>query len=60
MLTGWKTLIFSAAVALLGVLQATNWTDLLGSTTGGYIVMGIGVAGAILRIFTSPPVTKSS
>lgn len=60
MLTGWKTLIFSAAVALLGVAQSADWTNLLGSSHAGYVVMGIGAVGAILRLFTSTPVGKSA
>ena len=60
MLTGWKTLIFSAAVALLGVAQAADWTNLLGASKAGYIVAGIGAIGAVLRLFTSTPVGKSA
>ena len=56
MLTGWKTLIFSALVALLGVLQAANWVDLLGSSTAGYVVTAIGILSAVLRMFTSTAV----
>lgn len=59
MLTGWKTLIFSALVALLGVAQSADWVNLLGSATAGYVVTGIGVVGAVLRLFTSTPVGKS-
>jgi hypothetical protein len=35
MFSGWKTLIFSAAVALVGVLEATDWINLLDAQTAG-------------------------
>jgi len=56
MLTGWKTLIFSAAVALIGVLQTADWVNLLGSQKAGIIVTGIGIASAVLRWLTTTPV----
>lgn len=59
MLTGWKTLIFSLAIAIVGVLSATDWVNLLGSTKAGWVVTGIGVASAILRMITSTPVGQS-
>ncbi|HEY4355965.1 MAG TPA: hypothetical protein VGN16_09475 [Acidobacteriaceae bacterium] len=60
MFQGWKTLIFSAAVALVGVAQAADWTNLLGSANAGYAITAIGVIGAVLRLFTNTPVgTKS-
>lgn len=60
MLKGWKTLIFSASVALIGVLQAADWVSLLGSETAGYVVTGIGIVSAILRFMTDTPVMKSN
>ena len=60
MLKGWKTIIFSGAVALLGVAQATDWTSVLGTSPYvGWIVTGIGIAGAILRTVTTTPVGQS-
>lgn len=56
MLKGWKTLIFSAAVALVGVAQAADWIDLLGSETGGYVVTAIGIVSAALRFLTNSSV----
>jgi hypothetical protein len=60
MLKGWKTLIFSAGVALIGVLQAADWVSLLGSETAGYVVTGIGIVSAVLRFMTDTPVMKSN
>lgn len=54
---GWRTLGVNAAVALLGVAQATNWTDVLGSnSSAGWIVTGVGVANMVLRSLTTSPV----
>lgn len=60
MLKGWKTLLFSAAVALVGVAQAADWIDLLGSETGGYVVTGIGIISAALRFLTNSSVGAKS
>lgn len=60
MLTGWKTLIFNAAVSLLGVAQSADWTNILGSQNAGYAAIGVGIVGAVLRLFTSTPVGKSA
>jgi hypothetical protein len=60
MLKGWKTLAFNIGVAVFGVLQATNWVDLLGSEKAGIAVTVIGVVGAILRFFTDTPAMKSN
>lgn len=60
MLTGWKTLLFNAGVALLGVAQSADWTNVLGSHSAGYATVAIGVVGAVLRMFTATPVGKAA
>ena len=55
MLAGWKTLIFSAAIALIGVAQTADWANLLGATKAGYVMMGVGVLSALLRLITNGP-----
>ena len=56
-LKGWKTLLFNAGVAVLGVAQAFDWTSVLGATPySGWVVTGIGVVGMILRSVTTTPV----
>jgi hypothetical protein len=58
---GWRTLGLNAAVALIGVAQATNWTDVLGSSSSaGWIVTGVGVANMVLRSITTTPVGQKS
>lgn len=60
MLQGWKTLIFSSAVALVGVLSATDWVQLLGSTKAGWVVTAIGVVSALLRFATTGAVGEKT
>ena len=58
---GWRTLGLNAAVALLGVAQATNWTDVLGSSaSAGWIVTGVGIANMLLRSVTTTPIGQRS
>lgn len=57
---GWRTLAFSAAVALLGVAQAADWTSILGSSPyAGWVTLGIGAAVAALRVITNTPVGQA-
>lgn len=60
MLKGWKTLAFNIAVSVIGVLQAADWVDLLGSAQAGYAVTAIGIVGAALRFITDTPIGRGS
>lgn len=54
---GWRTLGFNAVVALLGVAQVANWTDILGSSSAaGWVLTAVGVIGMVLRSVTTTPV----
>ena len=58
---GWRTLALNSAVALVGVAQATNWTDVLGSnSTAGWIVTAVGIANMVLRTLTTTPVGQQA
>jgi hypothetical protein len=58
---GWRTLGLNAAVSLIGVAQATNWTDVLGSSaSAGWIVTGVGIANMLLRSVTTTAVGKQA
>ena len=59
MLKGWKTILFNAAVAIVGVLQAVDWIDVLGSERAGIVVTGIGLVGTVLRFLTNTPALQS-
>jgi hypothetical protein len=53
---GWKTLAASLAVAVVGVLQATDWTTIVPPDKVGPVMVGIGVLMAALRAVTDGPV----
>ncbi len=55
---GWRTLAINLAIALFGVLEAADWTDLLGNSAAGITVTGIGIANMILRSITTSPVGR--
>lgn len=63
-MTGYKTIIVAALVAVFGALQGLDWVHLLPMTTGpetaGWIATGIGVVMGILRFLTNTPIGKSS
>lgn len=56
MLTGWRTIIFNAALAVVGVLQTANWVDVLPSQYVAPLVAVIGMVGIWLRSITKTPV----
>lgn len=55
MFSGWKTLLFAALLAVAGVAQQADWIHLIGATNGGYVVTGVGLIVAILRLLTNGP-----
>jgi len=55
---GWRTLAINLAIAAFGVLEATDWTGLLGSGSAGLAVTGIGIANMVLRSVTTTPLGK--
>lgn len=59
MLKGWKTILFNLVVAALGVLQAVDWIDVLGSERAGLVVTAIGLIGTVLQFLTDSPALKS-
>jgi hypothetical protein len=55
---GWRTLAVNLAVAGFGVLEATDWTALLGSDAAGWAMTGIAIANMILRSLTTTKVGR--
>ncbi len=53
---GYRTLLFSLAVAIVGVLQSFDWASVVPPEHAGIALTIVGVAGAVLRFFTSTPV----
>ncbi|HEY7460098.1 MAG TPA: hypothetical protein VH765_15245 [Xanthobacteraceae bacterium] len=56
---GYRTLLFSLAVAIVGVLQSFDWATVIAPEHAGIALTVIGVAGAVLRFLTSTPVGAS-
>jgi hypothetical protein len=54
-MTGYKTLIFNALIAVWGVIETFDWTSVVGENAGIAMII-IGAVGAILRAKTSTPV----
>ena len=57
-LSGYKTFILAAVVAVLGALQTLNWASVVPAQDVGPVMIGIGAAIAILRSITSTPAGK--
>jgi len=53
---GWRTIGMNLAVAGFGVLEAADWTSILGNDKAGWTLTAIGVANVLLRTVTTTPV----
>jgi hypothetical protein len=53
---GYRTLIFSLAVAAVGVLQTFDWATVVPPDKAGIALTAVGVVSAVLRFLTSSPV----
>jgi hypothetical protein len=56
---GFRTLAFSLAVAIVGVLQTADWATIVPPDKAGLALTIVGVASAVLRFVTSTPVFES-
>lgn len=55
MLTGFKTYIAAALVAVFGVLQAVDWVTFIGNPKAGLQTIAVAVLMAIMRSVTNTP-----
>jgi hypothetical protein len=53
---GWRTLIVSVILAVIGVLQTADWATIVGPAAVGPVMLGIGAVVALLRALTDTPV----
>jgi hypothetical protein len=53
---GWRTIGLNLAVAGFGVLEAADWTSILGNEKAGWALTAFGVANMLLRAVTTTPV----
>ena len=56
LMKGYRTLFFSLAVAVVGVLQSFDWATLIAPEQAGVMLTVVRVISAILRFLTSTPV----
>lgn len=59
MLKGYKTLIASGLITAFGFLQQSGVLDLVPAQFEGVAIAGIGLVMAVLRLYTTTPITKS-
>ncbi len=57
---GWRTLLINVAIALFGVLEAADWTTLLGNDHAAWVVTTIALINIALRTLTTTEVGRSS
>lgn len=57
-LKGWRTMLVSVAIAVIGVLQTADWATIVAPRYVGPAMLGIGVAVAVLRTLTNTPVGR--
>jgi len=55
MLTGYRTYLVSALVAIFGVLQATDWNALFDNPGAGWVALGAALLMAVMRSITKTP-----
>src|SRR5690606_30214354 len=55
---GWRTLFLSLAVAIVGILQSTDWPTLIPESSVGPVMVVIGVTMAVLRLLTNGPIGR--
>ncbi|MBN9020920.1 MAG: hypothetical protein J0H08_02235 [Rhizobiales bacterium] len=55
---GWRTLLVSVLIAVVSVLQSTDWRSLIPEDRVGPVMMAIGLVMAVLRIATNGPVGR--
>lgn len=53
---GWRTVIFNSIFAVLGVLEATDWIDIVSPEMAPIIVAIVGIVNVVLRKYTNTPI----
>jgi hypothetical protein len=57
-LKGWRTLLLSVALAVIGVLQTADWATIIAPSAVGPMMLWLSAAVAVLRVLTSTPVGR--
>ena len=56
---GYRTVLFNIGAAVLPILQATDFTDILGAQGMTFYGLAITLANVALRFFTTTPVGQT-
>jgi anti-sigma-K factor RskA len=57
-LKGWRTMIVSLALAVVGVLQTADWATIVAPAEVGPTILIIAILVAVLRTLTDTPVGR--
>ena len=57
-LKGWRTMLVSVVLAVVGVLQTADWATIVAPRQVGPVMLAIGILVAVLRTLTDTPVGK--
>jgi len=58
MLKGWKTLLFNICSAVFGVLESTDFTNIVPAEYQGFVITGISIINIFLRMTTNTPIGR--
>lgn len=53
--TGYRTYIAAALVAMFGALASTDWIDVMDDPAAGAVAIGCAILMAVMRSFTTTP-----
>lgn len=51
----WISILLNVGIAAVGVLQATDWVNLVGSDTAGLVATAIAIANMVLHYLAGTP-----
>lgn len=57
---GWRTILLSVLLAVVGVLQTADWATIVGPKQVGPVMLGVAIIVAVLRVLTDTPLGKKS
>ena len=57
-LKGWRTMLVSVFLAIVGVLQTADWATIVAPRQVGPVMLAVGILVAVLRTLTDTPVGK--
>lgn len=55
---GWRTILLSVAVSVVGALEAFNWAEVIPDAIEPYVLPVVGVIFMYLRTVTTTPLGK--